>query len=180
MEVINSQIKNLESNLTGYKAFDNFHAKTKLPRSYVVYGTVSLYFFLVLLDAGGIGQVLCNTVGFIYPSYLSLRAIKTVSKNDDTDLLIYWVVYGFFNVIEFWSKTLLAWIPFYFFFKTLFLVFIAVPQTGGAKFIYNKVISPFSDKFIFNSSTTAAASKISNKLEEQLLQKASKASGFST
>ena len=179
MEVVNSQIKNLEKNLTGYKLFDTFHLKTKLPRSYLVYGSVSFYFLLVLLDAGGFGQILCNTIGFIYPSYLSLRALRTADQKDDTDLLIYWVVYGFFSVIEFWSKSILGWIPFYFFFKTLFLVFIAVPQTGGAKFIYNKFIQPISEKYIFNGKVNIDTTKISNQFQDQLLQKAAKASGFS-
>jgi receptor expression-enhancing protein 5/6 len=179
MENINSQIKGLENKLIGIKVFEQFHSKTKLPRSYLVYGSTALYFLLVLLDAGGLGQILCNTIGFIFPSYLSLKALKTVNKSDDTDLLIYWVVYGFFNVIEFWSKSILGWIPFYFFFKTIFLAFIAIPQTGGAKVIYNKLISPFSDKYILNHKTSISATKITNELEEQLRQKATKASGFS-
>ncbi|XBW37839.1 hypothetical protein QEN19_003414 [Hanseniaspora menglaensis] len=180
MEQIKSQIRNLNENLTGYTIFDTFHAKTKLPRSFLVYGAILFYTFLVILDMGGLGQILCNTIGFIYPSYLSLKALKTVSKNDDTELLVYWVVYGFFNVIEFWSKSILGWIPFYFFFKTLFLIYIAVPQTKGANFVYNKFIVPVSEKYIFTATEKINTTKITNSLEEQFMNRASKASGFSS
>lgn len=97
---------------------------------------------------GGIGEILSNIVGFVIPAYFSVLALRTRTSADDSQLLTYWIVFAFLNVLEFWSKTILYLVPFYWFLKTVFLLYIALPQTGGAVLIYNRVIRPISDKYI--------------------------------
>ncbi|KAJ3431357.1 receptor expression-enhancing protein [Anaeramoeba flamelloides] len=41
-----------------------------------------------------------SIVAFLYPAYRSYKAIKTNEKDDDTELLIYWTVVGFFTFFE--------------------------------------------------------------------------------
>lgn len=118
---------------------------------------------LVFLNLGGIGQLLSNLAGFAFPGYLSLKALKTQTKSDDTKLLTYWVVFSGLQIIEFWSKTILYWIPAYFLFKTLFLVYIALPATNGAELIYTKILAPATDRFI----TVDPASDLLNKVQEK-------------
>lgn len=103
---------------------------------------------LLLINVGGIGEILANIVGFALPAYFSLIALKTPGTADDSQLLTYWVVYALFSVIEFWSVALTYLIPFYWFLKTVFLVYIALPQTGGATLLYKKVIDPVTAKYI--------------------------------
>lgn len=103
---------------------------------------------MIFINVGGIGEILSNFAGFVLPAYLSLVALKTTTTSDDTQLLTYWIVFAFMNVIEFWSKAILYLIPFYWFAKTVFLVYIALPQTGGATSIYKRVIAPATDKYI--------------------------------
>lgn len=53
----------------------------------------------------------------IEPNLLSLFSIKAIESNvkeDDTQWLTYWVVYGLFSVLEAFSDIFLSWFPFYY------------------------------------------------------------------
>lgn len=144
---------------------DQFENQTKLPRSYAVLAAGGVYILLVFLNFGGIGQLLSNLAGFVLPGYYSLKALKTKTTEDDTKLLTYWVVFAALQIIEFWSKTILYWIPAYFLFKTLFLVYIALPSTNGAELVYNSIISPIADRFITINPAEDLLDKVQEKTE---------------
>lgn len=120
---------------------------------------------MIFLNFGGIGQLLSNLAGFVLPGYLSLKALKTKTSSDDTKLLTYWVVFAALQIVEFWSKTILYWVPAYFLFKTLFLVYIALPSTNGAELIYNSLLAPLSDKYI---TVDGPANDLMNKVGEKV------------
>eukprot|EP00588_Corethron_pennatum_P009931 CAMPEP_0194265190 /NCGR_PEP_ID=MMETSP0169-20130528/515_1 /TAXON_ID=218684 /ORGANISM="Corethron pennatum, Strain L29A3" /LENGTH=212 /DNA_ID=CAMNT_0039005607 /DNA_START=94 /DNA_END=732 /DNA_ORIENTATION=- len=104
-------------------------------KEYVVSGAATLLTFLFFLGIGA--GSLCRIVGFIYPAYKSFEAIENRTRGEDTQWLIYWVVYGFFTIIETFVDFLLYWVPFYFAFKLAFLLWAMLPQTKGAKFLYD-------------------------------------------
>ncbi|CAI6725038.1 ADM_HP2_G0050660.mRNA.1.CDS.1 [Saccharomyces cerevisiae] len=91
-----------------------------------------------------------------------------------TQLLTYWIVFSFLSVIEFWSKAILYLIPFYWFLKTVFLIYIALPQTGGARMIYQKIVAPFTDRYILRDVSKTEKDEIRASVNE-----ASKATGAS-
>merc|ERR1712025_989169 len=78
-----------------------------------------------------------------YPAYKSFKAIESKSKEDDTQWLTYWVVYGVFNILEHAVAFVVAMIPYYGLFKMGFLIFCYHPSTMGATQIYSKVLSPY-------------------------------------
>ena len=84
-----------------------------------------------------------SIVGFIYPAYKSLLAIESKVRGDDTQWLIYWVVYCFFSIIELFADMILYWIPFYYAFKLAFLLWCMLPQTRGATFLYEAFLKDF-------------------------------------
>ena len=111
-------------------------SKTKVKKFYLAYGIVS---FLALWLAIGWGaELLCNLIGeisnifptsrdnvplpivfspnagFVYPAYRSIKAIETSIKDDDTQWLIYWVVFACFSVAEFFSDILIGWVSHHF------------------------------------------------------------------
>lgn len=76
------------------------------------------------------------------PAVYSLKALQTQEPNSDTLYLTYWTVFGFFTVLEGLADVVLYWFPFYYSFKTFFLLWLALPQTQGAKVIYANILRP--------------------------------------
>lgn len=72
--------------------------------------------------------------------------------------LTYWVVFGFFNFIESFIDIILHFIPMYYTFKTLAIVWLMLPQTQGAKVVYTRVLRPVMANARGQGSTPAAPS----------------------
>ena len=70
-----------------------------------------------------------NLVGFLLPSYFSLAALESPQPQDDVQWLTYWVVFGFFNFLEsFALSVVLYYFPWYFAFKSIFILWLQLPQ----------------------------------------------------
>lgn len=108
-----------------------------------------VYLLLTFLNVGGMGQILSNFIGFIIPTINSIKALKTQNnQKDDQFWLSYWIIFGFLNVIEFWSSTILYLIPFYWVLKIVFLLYISIPSTGGCQWVYSRLIEPGYDSLL--------------------------------
>lgn len=66
---------------------------------------------------GAAAQLLCNIISVAYPAYISMKALETSTKDDDTKWLTYWVLYAVFSVLEFFTGFLTNVIPLYFLLK---------------------------------------------------------------
>lgn len=144
MDQVNVQLSKVRAKLDKYPLLQQAEEATKIPKEYLA---ISGSFLLLSLVFFGIGAgSLCSIVGFVYPAYKSLLAIETPTRGDDTQWLIYWVVYCFFSMIEVFTDFLLYWIPFYYAFKLAFLLWAMMPQTKGAKFLYDSFLKDFLKK----------------------------------
>lgn len=117
---------------------------TKIPKEFLVLGGGLVFVILIFFGVGA--GVLCSIVGFLYPSFKSFEAIESKNKGDDIQWLVYWVVFAFFSLIESFIDFLLYWIPFYYAFKLAFLLWAMLPQTKGAKFLYDSFLKDFLKK----------------------------------
>ena len=60
--------------------------------------------------------------------------------------LTYWVIYGFVETAESIIAQFL-WIPFYYEMKSVLLLWLVLPQTKGAAFVFQHFICPFMQKY---------------------------------
>ena len=153
-EVTKTAIEEMDSNIRRY--FERFDAivrinttldellsslseKSNIKKEYLMYG---LGLVLAFLAVGRGGELLCTIVGFVYPAYCSINALESQNKNDDTQWLMYWVVFAVISVIGFFSDILIGWVPFYWLLKSAF-IFWCMSPLNGAPIIYTSVILPW-------------------------------------
>ena len=92
----------------------------------------------------GIGSsYITNVIGVAYPAFMSFLALESEGLEDDKQWLTYWVCFGAFNVLDQFAGFILRFIPFYYFLKLGFLVFLFHPSFTGATYVYNNYISEF-------------------------------------
>ncbi|KAH8556781.1 TB2/DP1, HVA22 family-domain-containing protein [Umbelopsis sp. PMI_123] len=134
------QLKDLDIELSKYKFLNDIEAKTKVQKTHIALGGASILFIMVFFNLAG--GLITNTIGWLYPAYASFKAIETPGKDDDTQWLTYWTVFGFVQTIEYFADILLYWFPFWYTFKVLLFLWLALPQFRGAEFLYNRFLRP--------------------------------------
>ncbi|PVU96883.1 hypothetical protein BB559_002225 [Furculomyces boomerangus] len=126
--------------LSQYSQLSKIESTTKVPKVFITLGFSAVVFLFILLNIGS--RFIVNFIGFGYSAFASIRAIESPGKDDDTQWLTYWVVYGLLNLVEHFSSFVLYWIPFYYVLKTAFLIWLMLPNTRGAEKLYNSYVKP--------------------------------------
>lgn len=115
--------------------------KTGYPKAYFFLAIVSVL-AMTLFSLGG-AKLVTDLVSFVYPAYMSFKAIDSKNSSDDVQWLTYWVVFSFFSIVESIGTFLVEFIPFYFVLKIGFFIWLYHPKFMGAGLVYTNVVKPF-------------------------------------
>ncbi|KAJ5647460.1 Protein yop1 [Penicillium lividum] len=145
-------VAQLDKELSKYPVLNNLERQTSVPKVYVILGLVGIYTFLVFFNIAG--EFLVNIAGFVLPGYYSLSALFTSGTADDTQWLTYWVVFAFLTTVES-AISAAYWFPFYYIFKFVLVLWMALPQTNGAQVVFHSVLQPLVGRFFTSNGTSA-------------------------
>lgn len=87
----------------------------------------------------GASYVTC-LIAVAYPAFMTFLALESPDEDDDKQWLTYWVVFGLFSIVDQFAGFILHFIPFYYFIKMSFLIWLFHPSTQGATMVYNNYI----------------------------------------
>ncbi|KAG7442875.1 uncharacterized protein BT62DRAFT_935603 [Guyanagaster necrorhizus] len=90
-------------------------------------------------------RIICSVSAFLYPGYASYKTLsqRPASEEELERWLMYWSVLGCIVAVEYIAEWLISWIPFYYLTKTLFLLYLSLPQTQGSTYLYINHLEPF-------------------------------------
>ncbi|VDK59027.1 unnamed protein product [Anisakis simplex] len=133
----------LYNQLTGQlaKYVKDLGDKGGVKREEFFYGlTAFVCFYLVFGSEAGL---MCNLLGFVYPAFATLQMSEFgQAKDQAVAWLIYWTVFRAFPLTDFYADTIRYSFPIYWLCKAIFLVYLFLPQTGGAQKFYEKLVAP--------------------------------------
>uniref|UniRef100_F1LEH1 Receptor expression-enhancing protein n=1 Tax=Ascaris suum TaxID=6253 RepID=F1LEH1_ASCSU len=127
-------------NATLNLVFAKFEESTGAKREHLVYTMIGLLALYLII--GEFAELVCNLIGFAYPAYASVKAIRTAEKDDDTQWLTYWTVFAFFSLLDFFAHVIMDVVPLYWLAKVIFLLYLSLPQTFGAAKMYVYYVDP--------------------------------------
>lgn len=90
--------------------------------------------------------ILTLSITVIYPSIKSIQALETSGTQDDKEWLTYWIIFGLLSLIDDCFGCILEYIPYFFWLKLAFFLYLLAPQTRGALTLYNGVVRDLLEK----------------------------------
>ncbi|KAI3378182.1 hypothetical protein SNEBB_004651 [Seison nebaliae] len=138
----NEICNNILDNDTAFgRRMKQLEVQTGINRRHLLFGGIGLLSVYLVFGYGA--NFISNFIGTIYPAYMSIHAIESKPKDDDTKWLIYWVVFSMFVIIESVTSWFTSWLPLYWLTKCIFLIWCMTPgHAGGSSIIYYKIIKP--------------------------------------
>jgi len=94
-----------------------------------------------------VSHLLCSWFAFLLPCYSTYKALSRAPSSGELERLsMYWAVIGAFIAVEQSVGPFISWLPFYWEIRTLFLLYISLPQTQGSTYVYKTYFEPFCSK----------------------------------
>jgi len=89
-------------------------------------------------------HLLCAWFAFFLPCYATFKTLSTrpISESELQKWAMYWSVIGAFVAFEYVAEWFISWLPFYWEVKTLFLLYLSLPQIQGSTYVYTAYLQP--------------------------------------
>ena len=101
-----------------------------------------IFLLLVSLLTGNGSEIFISLVSFVYPGYMSIKAILSQDTEDDQRWLKYWVLVAVMMVFSVAGDCLLCWVPGYCLAKAGLLIWCQAPlPDNGSVLLFNSVLS---------------------------------------
>ena len=130
-----------------YKYMNFIQEKTGIKGIFVILGLVIsvVFVYFNIFDS-----IITNMVGTLYPAFWTIKSLEQNIVEEQKKWLTYWVVFGFFIIVDTRSIVIVKFIPFYFLFKILFLIWLFMPGSNGCTLVYHfivkKIVRFYEDK----------------------------------
>ncbi|KAK6810889.1 TB2/DP1 HVA22 family protein [Aspergillus parasiticus SU-1] len=92
---------------------------------------------------GIIADLLSSIITILFPIFASFKALRSANPSQLAPWLMYWVVLSAILMAESWTVWILGWLPFYSWIRLFFFSYLVLPQTQGAKILYQTYVDPF-------------------------------------
>jgi len=102
---------------------------------------------LLLILTGIASDFITAVMGFLYPAYMSFKALETPDPGDDVQWLTYWVVFILVSFLDALFGSILSFIPLYNVLKLVFYIYLFYPKSRGATVIYENFLKPLLRKY---------------------------------
>jgi receptor expression-enhancing protein 5/6 len=128
MEFVKERVAHLNRYAEKIPPLVELSNKTHVEPGYFLGGAILLSALVILFTMGG--TILTAVITVVYPGFKSIKALETKDTDDDDSVwLTYWVVFGLFTLLDEFAFILLSLIPFYWYIKLGFFLWMMAPQT---------------------------------------------------
>lgn len=84
-----------------------------------------------------------SAAAFLYPTLATYKALRSGDVAQQTFCLMYWAILACVLFVEHWAYYAIAWLPFYGELKLAAILWLVLPQTQGATYLYLEYLSPY-------------------------------------
>ncbi|KAF7717338.1 Uncharacterized protein PECH_002032 [Penicillium ucsense] len=92
---------------------------------------------------GIFADLLSSVITILFPIFASYKALRSADPSQLAPWLMYWVVLSVLLLAESWTVFIIGWFPFYSWIRLIFLCYLVLPQTQGARMLYQEYVDPF-------------------------------------
>ncbi|KAJ5176191.1 TB2/DP1/HVA22-related protein [Penicillium canariense] len=92
---------------------------------------------------GIIADLLSSVITILFPIFASYKALRSSDPSQLAPWLMYWVVLSVILLVESWTVFIVGWFPFYSWIRLFFMCYLVLPQTQGARMLYQDYVDPF-------------------------------------
>jgi len=156
----------LNANLADSEFAATAERKSGIQRAHLA--AASALVVLASLCTGFAAGFFTSLVGFLYPVFMTFKAIESPTKDDDTQWCMYWVCFGVLQFVEGLSDYILFWFWPYHFAKIGLIVYLAHPSLRGAEVVYNSFIGPYMKQYSDNYTKSESVNAVVDEVKKSI------------